>query len=239
MGQLYKRTSKFTTVDVDKSLLVSIENYCINKIPGILNVSSEDITKAFTSSIKESNGENRLGFIQDYQYSQFSDSTIGISVGFTIRDYKNSLFTSVNINFAKNKIDSSITVEISEDSPREKVSGIITELVTIIDQKKNLNFIFHPGFLANFLIGFLGIMSFSISTSLFEYNLKYGVLSIILAVLCFLYFSLFKKMKPYCAFDTSAQRRNNIIANWLILALLAFVLITSPATWLRKWLFGF
>jgi len=142
----YKLTKKIPTIDVDVSLLKTIETYLITNVPKLFDLTEEDVRKKYSTKIEEVNGEHSLGLIEQYDNTMFPDTTSRVTVGFRTDSYRTKLDIDIKVRFSKDALSSDIEIDLFDTNPKEKAVGILNKLENIINEKKNLNFLFHPPF---------------------------------------------------------------------------------------------
>lgn len=238
MNQTFKIGRRLDSIKVDKTILKEIENYCFLKLPDYLTISEEQIKLLFSTKINETNGEQNIDTIDNYEFSQFPDDTIYITTGFFYRDPVRDSSYYLNICFSKEYYHSIIMIEIKSEYAKEKAIGINDHLLRIIYQNKTSNFLFHPTTLASGILFGLGICSLPFSLIFVNYNIKLTILTLILSSLLLLYLFFLKSLKPYCSFDTNRQNKNDIYANYFLLGLLTFLVFSTGFVFLRDWLIG-
>lgn len=238
MNQTYRYKKTLKTVDVNKELLVDIERYCFKKLPELINVSEDEIRKVYKTTIEEINGEQQFDLIDNYEFKQFPDDTKKISTGFSFFDFKKDIEFTIHIYFGLEAMHSSVDIKIKSDNAREKAMGISQQLDRIINERKNMNFIFNPSLWLGFTITVFGIFLLSFSPLLFKYNMKAGFASLFIVFMICAYFWLFKNWKPFCSFDTNRQNRNDKIANYFLLGILSFIIFSTGLYFIRKLIIG-
>lgn len=234
----YKLTKKIPTVDVDISLLKSIETYLVSYISTVFGFQETELRNKYFTRIVEIDGEQSLGLIEQYDGSMFPDTTSKIAVGLSFMDFSKEIDLNIRIRFSTEDMFSEIEFELLDINPKEKVIGVVTKLESIINERKNLNFLFHPPLVINVLIGAVGYAIPSLSSVVFSHSEKLGYASLFLGLCIAAYFWLFKKLKPYSSFNTNKQKRNNSIANYLLLGILSFILFSSGLMLVRKYFLG-
>jgi len=234
----YKLTKEIPTVDVDLSLLKSIENYLLTNIPKLFELREEEVMKKYSTEIEEVNGKHSLRLIEQYDNTMFPDNTIRVIVGFRIYNYDTKLDVNIRVRFSKEDALSGIEIDLFDTNPKEKAVGILNKLENIIHEKRNLNYLFHPPLILNALLGGIAYAIPTLSSILFRYSEKLSYALLIFGLCIVAYFWLFKKWKPYISFDSNRQKRNNGIANYLLLGILSFILFTSGLMLIRKYFIG-
>jgi len=234
----YKLRKKIPTIDVDISLLKAIEAYLLTNIPKLFDLTEEDVRKKYSTRIEEVNGELFLGLVEQYDNTMFPDTTSKVTVGFRTNNYDTKLDIDINVRFSKEAFFSEIEIDLFDTNPKEKAVGILNKLENIINEKKNLNFLFHPPLIFNAFLVVIGYAIPTLSSVLFKYSEKLGYASLILGLCIAAYFWLFKKWKPYISFDSNRQKRNNSIANYLLMGILSFILFASVLMLIRKYFIG-
>jgi hypothetical protein len=119
----------------------------------MFEVEETEISNKYYTRIKETNGELSLGLIERYDNTMFPDSTTKITVGVRTNNYKSKLDIDISVTFDKEALFSDIQIDLFDLNPKEKAVGILTKLENIINEAKNLNYLFHPPLLINVLLG--------------------------------------------------------------------------------------
>jgi hypothetical protein len=234
----YKLTKKLPTIDVDIVLLKDIETYLLSNLPKLFDIDESKIREKYYTEIKEANGEHSLGLIEQYDGNLFPDTTTRITVGLRIHNYDTNIDINISITFDRDELFSNIKIYLFDLNPKEKANGILAKLDSLINERKNLNFFFHPPMLLNIILGTIGYLIPTASSFIFKYSTKLGVASILFGLSIAAYFWLFKKWKPYVSFASNRQMRNNSIANYLLLGVLGFILFSTGLLFIRKYLIG-
>lgn len=234
----YKLTKKLPTIDVDIALLKDVETYLITNLPKLFDIDEKEIREKYYTQIKEASGEHSLGLIEQYDGNLFPDSTTRITVGLRIHDYKTNLDISISVTFDKDELFSEINIDLFDLNPKEKANGILTKLDSLINERKNLNFIFHPPMFIKVILVTSGYLIPTAASFIFKYSTKLGVASILFGLSIAAYFWLFRNWKPYVSFASNKQMRNNSIANYLLLGALGFILFSTGLLFIRKYLLG-
>ena len=234
----YKLTKKLPSIDVDIALLKDIETYLLSNLPKLFDIDKIKVREKYYTEIIEANGEHSLGLIEQYDGNLFPDATTRITVGLRIYNYETNLDINISLTFDRDELFSAIKIDLFDLNPKEKANGILTKLESLINEKKNLNYLFHPPMLLNIIIGAIGYLIPATSSFIFRYSTKLGVFSILLGLSLAAYFWLFKKWKPYASFATNRQTRNDSIANYLLLGVLGFILFSTGMLFIRRYLIG-
>lgn len=235
----YKLEKKIPTIDVNVDLLQSIEDYLITTIPNLFDLTSEEIRSVYTTDIKVVNGKFSFGLIKEFNSTMFPDTVQSIVVGFRTNPYTSKPFNiDFQIRFSIEELSSYIEISILDTNPEEKAHGILNNIESIINKKKNLNYLFHPSILVKSILAALAYGIPVMSTVIFKDREKPIFASILLGLMIGAYLSLFKHWKPYVAFDTNKQKLNNSIANYILLGILTFVIFGSGAMLIRKYFIG-
>ncbi|MBS1666468.1 MAG: hypothetical protein JST58_03745 [Bacteroidetes bacterium] len=234
----YSLTKKIPTVDVDVPLLKNIESYILSNIPQMFEIDELELSSKYYTRIKDTNGELSLGLIEQYDNTMFPDSTTRITVGVRTTNYKSKVDIDISVTFDKDALFSVIQIDLFDLNPKEKAVGILTKLENIINEAKNLNFLFHPPLLINILLVVIGYSIPTLASLFFKLNQKVGYASLIVGLCIASYFWLFKKWKPYVSFISNRQKRNDRIANYLLLGILSFILFSTILMLIRKYFIG-
>lgn len=234
----YKLKKKLPTIDVDIALLKDIETYLLLNLPKLFEIDESKIREKYYTEIKEANGEHSLGLIEQFDGNLFPDTTTRVSVGFRTFNLDTDLHINICITFDIDELFSCISIDLFDSNPKEKANGILAKLDSLINERRNLNFIFHPPMLMNIILGTIGYLIPAASSFIFKYSTKLGFTTILFGLSIAAYFWLFKKWKPYVAFDSNRQKRNNSVANYLLLGVLGFMLFSTGLLFIRKYLIG-
>ncbi|NRH40663.1 hypothetical protein [Pseudomonas sp. MS15a(2019)] len=135
--------SKFIpSVYLDKALIKSLEVLFKSFAQKYYADSGEEASKVdMQLSIFDKAGMERLVSIDEYQYPRFTNDTRSISLGFEAVSPSRSF--SINIKFGPARSSSRISVVVSMVHAKAIAQGIISDVVELLKQHSNLNFIFH------------------------------------------------------------------------------------------------
>jgi len=219
----YTSTKKLPSLDIDKKLLKNIEDYIFNEIPQLIDISESDLRKNYLTRITDAVGELSFGSIETYNNDLFPETTDKILVRVWCNNREKNSEISLQINFSKDGYGSRIELEVTATNPKEISAGITLKLEEIINQKRNLNYWFHPPiyFYPIFLPILVLIQLPQFYGVRIDYKIKNYEFLLDFVVIC--YFTIFSKWKPKMAFDTLVQKRNNQIANFILLGLISCI----------------
>lgn len=235
----YNKQSTISTFFVNKSLIESLENYFNKEIIEIINLHSTEeqkIHKSFEILLHDSHGQESYTSIKDYKLPLFRNDVKGITVEFKV--FAPNKDVKISLRFGSKEENSDISITLSDENAREKVSAIEHGILSIIDHNKTLNWLLFPnqyiGSIAFLVFAYFGLLAISGDSSKKEAFI-YGSLFWSGVI----YFWIFQYFKGYCSFDTNKQKQLDKWFNWLIMGLAGFLLFTSLLTSFRRSIFGF
>jgi len=228
----YKYSEKIPSLYVNKDLLENLESYFLEKIPVILNVNAEIIRNKYKLIIKDSNGEEEISSIKDFNLNIFPNDTKEISLNLYF--WNDNQTNSITIYLDKDRIGAKIKIEISNSNPKETTNGIISGLNQILFQNKNNNFLFHPNIWVDAIISGIGFLAFWVSLNIFQSNVKLSISFLSVSIISLSYLSILKKLKPYISFDSNKQRKYDRNTSWLFYSFLAFIIFGNLLVYLKN-----
>ena len=220
---------------VEKRLLAELEEYILRRAGELGANESYEVT------IKDATGEEELPTITEFRTAYFPSTTkeISLSYGLPItRALHVSLVFALGRNWTAN-----LRVSYSDTAPREIVTGIATEILSIIGNYRTLYYLFHPGVAMTLvllsIVTILATVALALASGKGEAEMLLGKqLLLLLASTLFLYL-LLGRLLPYSMFET---RRNESVAkwgNWLLFGFLGFVLFSVVGVIFRRRILGF
>ncbi len=218
----YTVIERLPSLDVDKALLKSIENYFFKNIPNLID--TPGIKGGYLLRIVDVDNELTLDSIDAYELDLLPSGTTQIRVNFRSYNRENNTSSEIQIRFGKERFSSKVELEITCPNPKEVATAILTSLREIFDQKINYNWLFQPT-LKTFPIMLALMLGMAyLSRYVFRGNIKWDVIGMIFNLLIVSYLFLFTKWKPYVSFDSRVQRNYDKWAGVFLWGIPPFIL---------------
>jgi len=233
---VYSDRKEIPSVVVDKDLLENIESYLRKFLSDHFSVPQELVDAKYTTVIHDTGSKLKFGLIENHEGKLFPDRLNRIEIILRLREHSERIDLLVRLTFSRIRGDSEIFVEIRDARPKDRVNALITGIKEVLNEKGNANYLFHPNSFWNaILLGILflwwiGIMIFA---DLKNYTaLKMLIGFSIIIPLTF----LLSRLKPYCAFDTPLQKKNDFLARFILAFLILGIVLNITANFLIKFL---
>jgi hypothetical protein len=236
----YNKQISISTYTVDKLLIENLEAYFNKDILEILNLGLEENDKPnkidLSVILHDSQGTETYSAIKEYQFQLFRNDINAITLNFEV--VNNEKHLKLTLRFGKDDSNSDLSISLSDNNAREKISAITNGVTIILDQNKNLNrFFYLPSFIGGIMtIGGLFSGIFSLQD---DYSRKEKFIFALIFFSIVFYFITINVFKHYSSFDTKKQKELDKWFNWLVTGLLGFLLFSTLLTTVRKNLFGF
>jgi hypothetical protein len=235
--QSYIKQLPLGTYLVSTSLLKRVESYLLNDVPEILDWPNSDTSEVMISiSIFDYFGEEKLRSIDQYKHSQFRDDTNGITVQYELKLHDKEI--KITLRFGTEAKSSDISIHLTDQKAREKVSAIEEGIFDVLDQTKTINWFFHP---IEYVAG--AIILTATICGILAWDSNYAITTKFYLGMVFwltiIYFIIYQFLKRYSTFDTNKQKHLNVIYNWLVGGMASFLVFSCFATSIRKSIFGF
>jgi hypothetical protein len=238
----YNLQQSVGTYSIDKSLINNLEEYCTKEIGKTIDMKAEYPRHAnfqpFSITIHDSFGEEKLFTIVDYKQQYFRNDTKGITIEFNEKNAKQEKEIKIVLRLGKVEEKCDLTISLTDEKAREKVSAVEEGILSILNHHKNLNWLLYPNQLLTGILGLgcliAGIQALDDKISNQE-KFIYG--SIFWSGV--FYFAICRYFKSYCTFETNKQRQLDKWFSWLVFGTAGFLLFTTLLASVRKSLFGF
>jgi hypothetical protein len=235
--QSFSLKRDLTSYEVNPALLKRIETYLFKKVPALTNIEFKPTEPSsyhsFFIEITDAMGTEKLNSINDYLPSLFTDSTNEISVSLSA-DHK----LSININFNKNKLFSTIRIDSSVNNAKEIALAIYGGIIGILDPFKTTNKYYYP---PPFIDGFISVVPYAFFGAAIAFILMQlygkGIMALSLALVVFYYNFIGKRFNPYTLFDTNKSRNLRRWSSWFLYGLLGFIVFNLALPFILK-IFG-
>jgi hypothetical protein len=233
----YYFTKKIPSCSVNKDLIQHIENYIIKKAESIYldDLDDIDVKENIQFSIQDSFGTEDYKSTQYFDRPSFPNDTKEIKIQF--KRYAPKHF-SIELSFARFAENSTIKITLTDDTAREKVKAIKSEIYDILNAYKTTNFIFHllispwGATVIPFIMFALGFCLYQIIKMLGTGQHLQGLLYLSAASLVPLYL-ISILFKPYITFETQRNKSLSFWYRWFIGALLSFLLFGTLGSYLH------
>ena len=208
----YSLEKQIPSSHVDKNLIEKIQNYF------------EDAGQEYNISniiikIIDASGTEELSDIRNFVSDYFPNDIRNISISCGKSDSK------LSIVFDQKKEKSKLELSIMGNQAREKASRIDSDIIRIIDEYKNRNYIYHLIPISPMV--FLTIMLYILGTLFIEHDFIQTYAWIFLIILSMeAAYGVFSYWNSYITFKTKKYESYIGRKNWLILALIEFLLFT-------------
>ena len=236
----YSTQRKLRTYSVNNELLRNIEEFIIDKMPGILPSSPGDHPLEGHTTLLLSGRAGAESFTPASRYTRerFDNNIEKVALEFDYWAEQHSnerQAIMLTIRFSSDSGDTDLTIALRAHGAREKVIDLERSLLQKLEQNKNLNWIPYPNELIPTLVFVLGFLAF-----IFAFMAPNAILKTICILLFTVAFYLVthRFMKGYCSFDSNRQKRLDAIFKLVVITVTAFIII-SILTPLRKTLWGF
>lgn len=207
----YSVEKQIPSCHVDRNLIEKLQNY-------LEKVAQENNLPKLVIKIIDSSGTEELPDITNFASDYFPNDVRNISINCSNYDSK------LSVSFDRKKEKSKLELSIKGDQAREKASRVNTDIMRMIDEYKNKNYIYHliPTSSTIFLT-WMAIavgMIFVGKTHFFQTYLKIAgiILSMEMA------YAIFSHWNTYTTFRTKNYESFIGRKNWLTLALIEFLL---------------
>jgi len=219
------------SVDLVSRLEKYLNSICLSDV-----MKSDDLKCKMNISIRDNFGTEHLLSMDDYSLSKFSDNTNRVCVKFSASN-RFATILSVDIDFDKSKLHSTVKVSFEGDNPREFASGVSGKILSFISTCKNTNYIFHlspfvSGMLSGLAMLVPGVAIFSFHTHRLVY------LASVVFVGLYFFWVLSSKIRPYVTFQSNKSESVDVVWKWLITAFGSYLIFTLSLPYLVKTFFG-
>jgi len=223
---LYQIDKKITSVLVDVKLLQELEKYILDTCK---NQSHEKSRINYTATIYDEYGKEEIESFEQYHRSTLPNETKKISL--KIYDYNNDF--SIRVNFSEEKTFSYLTVQISNNSAKEKVNGIVNHIQSYLKEYENMNFIFYSWLIYIPWIIAPAILGGTISALSLNGLTENSIAGLIIVFVVFILYIL-KRLSPYSTFDTKHNQKILSGIKWLINGLAGVFIFGLIAIYIRQ-----
>lgn len=230
---------KLSSLNVDKNLLLRLEDYFLEEIPRIAKLKPEEARRNYKITSADHAGVQQFRSIREYSGDVFPDtiSRVVLNSGFIASDD-----ASVNVKLSLDTEPhwSSVQVDVtSANNPRELCHAVLQGLLDRLEPNKNLHRLLHPSFpLTGILYGLSAPSGMAALTLAGKGLYLPACLAAVPPTILFLLW-IGGKANPYTAFKTQANDRWSDLWKWFCLGLLGFLLFGTGAFYLRKALLGY
>ena len=234
----YSVREPLPTMNIDVTLLKSIENYLFNSIPKLIGISGTKKHEYYKISIVDAHNELTLATIDSYEHELLPPKTNEVRVVFNIHNVEKDTSVNIEIRFTKDQFSSKVRLELTSLNSKELATGILAKVREILDQKRNHNWLFQPSLKLYpvMLILIVGIGYLSRYT--YKNNAKWSTIDMLVNILMITYLFLFSRLKPYMAFDTRVQRNNDKWAGVLLWGIPSFIIFGFAVPKILDFLIG-
>jgi len=222
---VYRVQRKIPTLHLDKDLLKKIELYIFKHMPNLCEIPENEVKENYSITITEQNSSLILKSIDFYELEVFPNQINEVVIKLHAGSYSKGLGTDLRLVFS-NQFSSKLDLELKSQYPKEIANGLVVKLEEIMNQKKSINYLFHPSLLKFSLIMAFFLLYFLLDYFTRPHGIRIHIVGTLLSISIFFYTSIFAKLKPYISFDTNKQRRNDTIANNLLIGFILFVVFT-------------
>jgi hypothetical protein len=236
----FKLTRPPPATRVGKTLLVELENYIIGQAARVTDKSIEELKSDFNIVIVDKFGTETLKSASELKGEKLPDSIKDLKVQF--KPFT-SAGLSINIEFARLRMESSIDISQRGPDARETVMGIYTELQRLLKTESTYAWLFHwPGLsgLVELTLPVAGVVILSVLVIVLvaAQTVTARLLFAWTALVLFLFLIAFF-LKPFSAFDSRRQKSFDETWKWLSLGTLGFLVFGTVFPALRKWIADF
>lgn len=195
---------QFPSCHVTRELILNIEKYLLEKVPGKLNVEEAAVKEEYSVRIDEREASTLVTPISEYVFPLFPDRTEGIILGFSL--FRPSR-CEVQVRFTTERSSSKISVACEGPNSRAVASEICEDIATIIAPHMNRNWFFHFNIVVELFLGILLGIVVGMLVSLIENGLWGSVAAcVFLLAALLLYFWAGRSIKPYTSFESTRSR---------------------------------
>ena len=235
--QKYSSTVVLPSCAVNMALLGKLEDYILKtRAEVIQNSGAKTAYELFEVDVADSAGVHTVSRVAEYGFDTFPDDVSVIRMECQWSASSRSL--SINIRFENDNAD--VRIKYEGDGSREFVHGRCAEIREIIDRFKNLNRLYHPSRVIDGLLDLLSSLLLAAGVVLLigRFSVSFGVPALSSALAIYTY-NFIGRLKPYSAFDTVKNHRNEQVSTWFILGFFAFLLWGVLGRFVTKTFLGF
>ena len=231
----FSLTKPITSCEVTKDLLLEIEQYLFQRIPGLTGIREEELRQEYKISITDDVGTEEMTSISSLIGTMFQDGTKSVAI--TLSHYRGKELR-IRIQFLGNR-DSIVRVEYDGDNARQVVVTIYQDISKLIGESSNANWVFHPPSGLAFILGFFLFTPLVASAYLFAFKIwGPAVACLLVEIALFSYIVAGRTLKPYIAFLSKryeSYKKYNGFLYALFISVLGGVLLSLITSSIIYW----
>lgn len=221
---------RIPSCNVTKEFIGQVEEFLLNKVPQLANVSPDEMRKGYSVSLRDTYGTETMNSICHYRPDTFPDTLLHIEISTSTWPV-----LRIELRFDTDKNYSRIRIKYRSPQAREVVMGIYEGFRNLLEPHRNMHYIFHPPAVIDGVLGFLFFLTFRMSL-----ERAMGTASMMGAAMSLLILTYWgaRWLKPYVAFDTRRNRMKARWADWFIAGMASFIIFGTILPFLRKKFIG-
>lgn len=233
MIQTYKLRFDFNSYEIDKQVILSIENFIIEKARKIFEEENDLIKQYYNIEIIDNYGKTILKSITEYDLPTLDSNTKEISITFSNSAVNKHLV--VNLTFSTTRESSYMSISVKDENARDLAVSIRENVNRFLSPKKTFHFLYHPSGTLKLVLYIFGLAITLVGMKLGD---KTFTITLIYSFYFILYSEVLSKIKPFTSIDCSKQKTYDTIANYIITGLFTFLMYGLFMTEIKKWILG-